>query len=287
MTQRKRKSNNTSNSRQAVIAIVVTLVLVATWWIASHGDQISKAFASEKVATTTTVKRDATDIDRLMEVVAPDGLTQQIVDYEGYTSSFNADLRIPNYVVYELTDKETEGTEPRADGFMQDESVKGCPTTDDYRGSGYDRGHMAPAGDMKWSKKAMQQSFYLTNICPQNHSLNSGGWKRLEEKVRTWAARDGSLIVVTGPIIEGNVKRLNSGVAVPTGFFKVLLAPNANPMRAIGFIYKNEGGQKKVELQAVSVDDVEAATGLDFFSSLPDETETKIEKTCDFYEWNN
>lgn len=287
MTQRKRKSNNTNNSRQAVIAIVVTLVLVAAWWIASHGDQISKAFASEKVSTTTTVKRNATDIDRLMEVVAPDGLTQQIVDYEGYTSSFNADLRIPNYVVYELTDTETEGTEPRADGFMQDESVKGCPTTDDYRGSGYDRGHMAPAGDMKWSKKAMQQSFYLTNICPQNHSLNSGGWKRLEEKVRTWAARDGSLIVVTGPIIEGNVKRLDSGVAVPTGFFKVLLAPNANPMRAIGFIYKNEGGQKKVELQAVSVDDVEAVTGLDFFSSLPDETETKIEKTCDFYEWNN
>lgn len=287
MTQRKRKSNNTNNSRQAVIAIVVTLVLVAAWWIASHGDQISKAFASEKVSTTTTVKRDATDIDRLMEVVAPDGLTQQIVDYEGYTSSFNADLRIPNYVVYELTDTETEGTEPRADGFMQDESVKGCPTTNDYRGSGYDRGHMAPAGDMKWSKKAMQQSFYLTNICPQNHSLNSGGWKRLEEKVRTWAARDGSLIVVTGPIIEGNEKRLDSGVAVPTGFFKVLLAPNANPMRAIGFIYKNEGGQKKVELQAVSVDDVEAVTGLDFFSSLPDETETKIEKTCDFYEWNN
>ena len=133
----------------------------------------------------------------------------------------------------------------------------------------------------------MQESFFLTNICPQNHSLNSGGWKRLEEKVRLWADRDSAVIVVSGPIVQGHINRLESGVAVPTGFFKVLLAPFATPKRAIAFIYKNEGGQKVIERQAVSVDEVEALTGLDFFSSLPDDEENEIEKTCDYYEWNN
>ena len=99
--------------------------------------------------------------------------------------------------------------------------------------------------------------------------------------------RDGKLIVIVGPIVSNHPQRLASGIAIPEGFFKVLLATNVEPMRAIAFIYKNQSGQKNMSQQAVSIDSVEEITGLDFFSSLPDEKETPLEKSCNFNAWNN
>ncbi len=277
-----RKKNN-DMQKHIVIALMVTAAIVIAWWAAAT---IKNSAGVEKTRKNVLAKRVG-ETEQLMEVVTPDALCQEVVEYTGFNVSFNADLHIPNYVVYELTCSEVQGEEPRSNKFLCDERVKGCPTTTDYTGSGYDRGHMAPAADMKWSKQAMKESFYLTNICPQNHSLNSGGWKRLEEKVRAWADRDSAIIVISGPLLDGPVSRLASGVAVPTGFFKVVLAPFVSPVRAIAFVYKNEGGQKKVELQATSVDEVEQLTGFDFFSSLPDDIETEIEKSSNYNEWNN
>lgn len=277
-----RKKNN-DTQKHIVIALMVTAAIVIAWWAAAT---IKNSAGVEKTQENVLSKRVG-ETEQLMEVVTPDALCQELVEYTGFNVSFNADLHIPNYVVYELTRSEVQGEEPRSNKFLCDERVKGCPTTTDYTGSGYDRGHMAPAADMKWSKQAMKESFYLTNICPQNHSLNSGGWKRLEEKVRAWADRDSAIIVISGPLLDGPVSRLASGVAVPTGFFKVVLAPFVSPVRAIAFVYKNEGGQKKVELQATSVDEVEQLTGFDFFSSLPDDIETEIEKSSNYNEWNN
>ncbi len=277
-----RKKNN-DTQKHIVIALMVTAAIVIAWWAAAT---IKNSAGVEKTQKNVLSKRVG-ETEQLMEVVTPDALCQELVEYTGFNVSFNADLHIPNYVVYELTRSEVQGEEPRSNKFLCDERVKGCPTTTDYTGSGYDRGHMAPAADMKWSKQAMKESFYLTNICPQNHSLNSGGWKRLEEKVRAWADRDSAIIVISGPLLDGPVSRLASGVAVPTGFFKVVLAPFVSPVRAIAFVYKNEGGQKKVELQATSVDEVEQLTGFDFFSSLPDDIETEIEKSSNYNEWNN
>ncbi len=277
-----RKKNN-DTQKHIVIALMVTAAIVIAWWAAAT---IKNSAGVEKTQKNVLSKRVG-ETEQLMEVVTPDALCQELVEYTGFNVSFNADLHIPNYVVYELTRSEVQGEEPRSNKFLCDERVKGCPTTTDYTGSGYDRGHMAPAADMKWSKQAMKESFYLTNICPQNHSLNSGGWKRLEEKVRAWADRDSAIIVISGPLLDGPVSRLASGVAVPTGFFKVVLAPFVSPVRAIAFVYKNEGGQKKVELQATSVDEVEQLAGFDFFSSLPDDIETEIEKSSNYNEWNN
>ena len=253
---------------------------------------MEEAMAEKQTAGTAKdyAENASTDNQRQMELPARlKGVPEQIIRHTGFTLSFNREHNNPNWVAWELTASEASAAGRREDNFLPDPEVAAPHqvTTADYKGSGYDRGHMAPAADMKWSKKAMQESFFLTNICPQNHSLNSGGWKRLEEKVRLWADRDSAVIVVSGPIVQGHINRLESGVAVPTGFFKVLLAPFATPKRAIAFIYKNEGGQKVIERQAVSVDEVEALTGFDFFSSLPDEEENEIEKTCDYYEWNN
>ena len=173
--------------------------------------------------------------------------------------------------------------------FLEDPNLEGSATHYDYTYSGYDRGHMVPAGDMKWNEQAMQECFYMTNIIPQKKALNSGAWNKLEQKIRNWAERDSALIVLTGPIVKPEDLANTIGdinVVVPGNIFKVVLAPYVTPMRAIAFIYPNEKAKGGLDKHVVSVDAVEEATGMDFFSVLPDDVETVIESTSDLNQWN-
>jgi len=205
----------------------------------------------------------------------------QIIRRTGYTLSYNAKHKTPQWVAWELTKEETRGTEKRSTEFFSDPDVIGTKAvTYDYSHSGYDRGHMAPAGDMKWSKKAMQESFYMSNICPQNHNLNTGRWNDLEMKSREWARRYGKVHIVCGPIYKGmrNEYIGDHRVKVPDAFFKVILINNERKQAALGFYFENEAGKSPLEDYLVSVDKLEQMTGLDFFSALPDELENRLEK---------
>ncbi len=214
-------------------------------------------------------------------------LKEQVVEHKGYTVSYNTTWLIPNWVAYELTDEEVVGQVSRADKFVPDPDIKGrCSTTDDYKGSGYDRGHMAPAGDMKWDDTAMEESFYTTNICPQNHNLNSGDWKELEEQVRDWAIKNEKVYVVCGPIVKKNYATVGANnVAVPDSFYKVVLMYRDGSWRSLGFVFANKAGNKPLDTYTKSVDEVEKLTGLDFFSVLPDNIEKEIEKNGSFEEF--
>lgn len=226
----------------------------------------------------------------LEKVISAPGTAEQIIPYTGMTVSFNPRYRIPNWVAWELTYNEAEGQVKRNQRFARDNNVKACPSPSDYTRSGYDRGHMAPAGDMKWSPEAMEESFYMTNICPQLHTLNSGAWKALEEKCRQWVMLDSTLIIIAGPVLRRNPPSEylgDSGVAVPNEFFKVILAPQARPIRAIGFIMPNGKVPGGIQQAAVSVDEVEEITGHDFFSELPDEIESQVESQKQFHLWSN
>ncbi|RGN49227.1 MULTISPECIES: DNA/RNA non-specific endonuclease [unclassified Bacteroides] len=213
---------------------------------------------------------------------------EQIIHHTGYSVSYNELLRLPNWVGYELTREKITGTVARAKHFQPDPLVQGISADNqDYSHSGYDRGHMAPAADMKWSTQAMKESFYFSNICPQLHNLNAGDWKELEEKVREWAQRDSAIIIVSGPIINGdNPKRIGvSQVAVPDAFYKVILAPYLSTPRAIGFIMKHQKGNHPLRSYAVSVDSIESLTGIDFFPELPDAIEKEVEAKTQPEEW--
>jgi len=225
------------------------------------------------------------NVEKLLEVKNPKGLREEIIPYTGMTVSFNRDTHEPNWVAWELLGSEVSGESGREPGFLVDAAIDGCATPEDYRLTGFDRGHMAPAGDMKWHPQAMRESFYMTNICPQSPDLNRGAWKKLEEKCRQRAVVDSSLIVICGPVFDksGPAARIGAtGVAVPQSFFKVILAPFVEHPWAIGFLMPNgyvSGGMQKA---AVSVDEVEALTGYDFFSALSDSLENDIEARCDF-----
>ncbi|MDD6132069.1 MAG: DNA/RNA non-specific endonuclease [Bacteroidales bacterium] len=222
----------------------------------------------------------------LTDVKLPAGMKNVVCQYSGFTSYFNPDTHIPNCVAYEIIESETTGDEPRKKSFEADHTIDGCAESSDYRNSGYDRGHMAPAADMKWSKVAMEESFLMTNICPQVKSLNSGIWHRLEQRVREWAARDSSIIVVCGPIFTPGkpVEQIGEiGVAVPHRFFKALYAPGRNI--GIAFIFDNDKVKGELRKYAVTIDSVERETGLDLFYNLPDDIENEVENQCNYKLW--
>ena len=157
----------------------------------------------------------------------------------------------------------------------------------DYSNSGWDRGHMAPAGDMKWSEKAMYESHYLSNVCPQNKELNGGLWHRLEQMIRSWAIQEGSLYIACGPIMDETPETIGiyNKVSVPTAFFKVVCKKVNGVYYAIGFIFPNENCSGKVFDYSCSVDEVERVTGHDFFYILPNRIEKKMESVCDIKKW--
>ena len=204
----------------------------------------------------------------------------QIIKKKGFTLSYNADYKTPQWVAWELTKQETIGDEGRTNKFLPDPDVRGAKAyTSDYTNSGYDRGHMAPAGDMKWSKEAMEESFLLSNICPQNSNLNRGDWKDLEEKSREWAKKFGAIYIACGPIYDNPFPNRigNNKVGIPDAFYKVVLLDYPKDPKAIGFIFKNESGHKSLQKYIVTIDSVEKRTNIDFFPALPDELEKKLE----------
>lgn len=227
----------------------------------------------------------------LTEVNISSKFTNEKKQYTAMTVNFNTAYRVPNCVSYVLTSDMIDitngpGAEHRRNyKFYADPSVNGCPEWYEYRGSGYDRGHMAPANDMRWSRQSMSDCFLMTNICPQDHDLNGGSWNKLELKVHDWAKQYGKIIVATGPIFNGANNKIgnNNDIVVPSGFFKVVFDPGRN--RAIGFIYDNHEGGGGVVRHACSVDEVERVTGHDFFSSLPDDVERQVESMFNFDQW--
>jgi endonuclease G len=228
------------------------------------------------------------DLKNIEIPTVTDRRSDRIITHKGYTVSYNYDWKIPNWVAYELTDWEVKGEVPRYDRFKPDPMVpqNATATTNDYKYSGYDRGHLAPAADMKWDEQAMRESFYLSNICPQNPNLNGGVWKDLEEQVRDLASQKGRIFVACGPIVNDASTTIGENkVVVPQYFFKVLLQEENGKIHTIGFVYENVSGRKPMSTYAMTVDEVEKLTSIDFFPSLPDKIENISESDIDFSKW--
>lgn len=211
-----------------------------------------------------------------------------ILHRRGYTVSYNPKTLIPNWVAWHLSASHTDGPYKRGGiQFHEDDDIpEPRVNTYDYIQSGYDRGHMCPAGDNKWDKEAMEQSFLMTNICPQAHSLNVGSWNSIEQHCRKWANQYGDLYIVCGPILYRQTHKTigQHKVTVPEAFFKVIMRLGKNP-QAVGVIFRNDDSRHEWGDYVNSVDQVERITGYDFFPALPDNIENKIEAKADFDQW--
>jgi len=213
---------------------------------------------------------------------------ETLISHAGYTLSYNEKYEQANWVAYELTSEETNSLYNRTNQFLVDPKIiTGSADNSDYAGSGYDRGHLAPAGDMGWSAQSMIESFYYSNMSPQVPSFNRGIWKNAETFTRESAIANHSIYVVTGPVFTSDMTTIgHNQVAVPHSYFKVILDYFEPELKAIAFVIPNEASQLPLQHFAVSIDEVEHITGLDFFPLITDSVESKLESKFDISLWN-
>jgi endonuclease G len=258
--------------------------------VAVSQEDVKGFYDTRAVAKAEVAEEQRAKVVRMYEIPAPlKDRPEQILKRKGYTTSYNHQTKTPNWVAWHLTKSHTYGSFQRSvEKFTVDDDAKGGRATDnDYYNSRYDRGHMCPAGDNKWDKQAMEQSFLFTNVCPQNHGLNKYEWNDLEILCRDWAREYGAIDIVCGPIYSQKAVQKTIGsnkVWVPDAFFKVVLCRQGSP-KAIGFIYRNEGVKQPMQEAVCTVDEIEQLTGFDFFPALDDKTEDRIEAKASLSEW--
>jgi endonuclease G len=212
---------------------------------------------------------------------------EPVIRHRGYTLHYSETYEQASWVAYVLTREETNNIFKRSNKFETDPAViTGSASDEDYRGSGYDRGHLAPAADMGWSAITMQESFFYSNMSPQVPSFNRGIWKELEELLRSWAQAYDSICVVTGPVLKKGLPTIGPNqVAIPELYYKVILDNRPEHMKAIGFILRNTGSEAPLDQFAVTVDSVERMTGIDFFCKLGTAQQMKLESHLNTHDW--
>lgn len=214
----------------------------------------------------------------------------------GYVVGFNNETHNPDWTMHRITAEMLHNSRVlRTDDFRHDSQIPRSAELGDYKGSGWSRGHMVPAADMKWSRQAMSETFLLSNIVPQEKNNNSGLWQEventvrrlalIEDKVRDWAIKEKSLWVITGPIYDKDKPRRtigNVGVRIPDAIFKVVL-DETPPKKMIAFIVPNVDTDGQPSEHVVTVDEVERRTGFDFFSKMS-RVEQSVMESSSIYE---
>ena len=200
----------------------------------------------------------------------PTSTTNQIVKHKYYTLSYNEKFEQAEWVAYELKKEYLKNNDFKRPYFIEDPKVTtGSADWKNYKNSGYDKGHLCPAGDMEFNKDAYNDTFYTSNISPQKHDFNSGIWNRLEQKTRYWAGKYNDVYVVTGGILKDSDKKIGTEkVSVPKYFYKIILAKSGKEHKAIAFLVPNEDSDKSIYDFQVSIETLEKMTGIDFFPNL-------------------
>lgn len=210
----------------------------------------------------------------------------EIVRHSAFILNYREEFELASWVLHRLVKEAAYGKAERSNEFLSDPLVEsGSAVTQDYARTGYDRGHLCPAGDFKHDKALEDETFYMSNMSPQMPDFNRGIWSDLENKVRSWVKKRGELIIITGPILKKGlptIGRMNK-IAVPEKFYKIIYDPATE--EAIAFLFPNEGSVELVKSFTISIDELETMTGVDFFAKLPDSLEQKIERQNNVDDW--
>ncbi len=257
--------------------------------IPKAGPVISQSVPSQsRTAIPSNRVKPKNEIQTKLEIPAFSE-SEDIVSHIGFTASYNHEMLIPNWVAYELTAEECEGTLKGKESFCWDPELKGRqPNREDYKNDAqWDRGHMAPKADMKWSIQAYEESYFLSNICPQNRTFNSGSWASTEKFARRIARKYGRAYIVCGPIVTmqqygtlGTPK-----IVIPDAFFKAVLIKKETSYSAIAFIMQNKPVTQDLKGCSMSVDKLEAIIGMDLFYNLKSSIQKEIESTVTYSDW--
>lgn len=209
-----------------------------------------------------------------------------LITHSYYSLSYSSTHRQAEFVYYYLPPSHIGGGQARTDDFRADPKVKSNPVKGtDYQGSGYDRGHLCPAGDMTINRTAMSETFFMSNMSPMVPSFNRGIWSKVEDWVRDAALASGGLYVVTGPILSGSCGSVKQSITVPCSYYKIVFSGGSNP-KMLGFVLSNAGASGSITRFVVSVDEIEKKTGIDFFPQLDNAIEQQLESRASLSGWS-
>ncbi|UQD55916.1 DNA/RNA non-specific endonuclease [Flavobacterium sp. K5-23] len=241
----------------------------------SDSTSVSYSYPNEQVAHNIT-------FDYL-----PTSTTNQIINHKYYTLSYSEKDEQPEWVGYELKANYIVNNNFKRPYFIDDPKVTtGSADWRNYKNSGYDKGHLCPAADMEFDKNAYNETFYTSNISPQDRGFNGGVWNRLEQKTRYWASMYDGVYVITGGVLKGSLKSIGKEkVTVPDYFYKILLDNSNGKYKMIAFLMPNKKSEKPLYSFVVSVDSIEKLTGIDFFPKLEDKLEDSLEKNVSYNLW--
>ncbi|MDO4728132.1 MAG: DNA/RNA non-specific endonuclease [Bacteroidota bacterium] len=220
----------------------------------------------------------------------PTSTTNQVIKHNTYYLSYSEEHEQAEWVAYILRDTDLVKNKYKRPLFIQDEKVKtGSAHWNNYKNSGYTRGHLLPAADRTQSEATYNETFLTSNISPQLYEFNAGIWNSLEHKTRLWAKKYKKIYVVTGGILNKNLKTIgNEQVSVPDYFYKILLREDNNNYKMIAFVIPHQKNENnKLPEYVVTADDLEKQTNIDFFPFLDDKIEHELESTISADEWFN
>lgn len=294
----KLRQNHTRNGKNPFAGMMVKLFVVigilALLFIMAYNFLTGRDFQDLTDSASIEMLDDdssSSSYSASVGALIPEGYKGEIVKHTYYTLGYNESHEQSDWVSYELTKESLQiPNVPRAKRFNTDPDVSSRSARhNDYSNSGYTRGHMAPAGDMAFSEEAMQETFYMSNMSPQLRAFNGGIWRELEETVRDWAYRENKIYIVSGPIFDGVTKYIgkSSKVRVPTHFYKLIVDLSGRSKKGIGFLIPHAMSEAPLMDYAVSIDEIEAKTGLDFFDQLYEnsEEEDSVEMSIDKGAW--
>ncbi|MCO7183805.1 DNA/RNA non-specific endonuclease [Tenacibaculum sp. XPcli2-G] len=266
-----------STSRKIKVVITIIALLVGYWL------QQKEEAKNSSEPTTETASNKTNNFNYF-----PTSTTGVIIKHNGYQLSYSEKHEQAEWVAYPLDKSDIAYTNRKRPFFIVDPKVK-TKSADwrNYKKSGYDKGHLCPAGDRRASKNAHDETFYTSNISPQNHEFNAGIWNKLEQKTRYWAKKYNHLYVVTGGVLEPDLKTIGKEkVSVPNYFYKVLLDYTQPEIKAIAFLLPHKESSKPLSDFVVSIDELEQKTGIDFFPELPDNIENQLEASANYKNWS-
>ena len=220
-----------------------------------------------------------------------ESIPSQIIKRTCYLVSYNRNTRQPNWVMWQLTGEHV--MKRKKDVWNEYREDMDLPsnirsTLGDYASSGYDKGHLCPGGDCNWDDEGRDETFLLSNMCPQNPNLNRGDWKEIEMACRKWAKQYGNIYIVCGPIFLKSQQHERIGpnqIPVPEAFFKVVLCSESPTPKGIGFICRNTDGNRKKDFYVNSIRQVERVTGYRFFPNLEDSIKSLVYDMDDINNW--
>ncbi len=245
-------------------------------------------YFEENVDSFTSVSKEKTEDSKSYSFFfLPTSTTGSIVVHDHYSLSYSEKHEQAEWVAYELKREHLSTNDYKRPYFEKDDKVR-TSSADwrNYKKSGYDRGHLCPAGDRKFSYNAFEETFMTSNVTPQDHEFNSGIWNSLEQKVRYWAKKYDGVYVVTGGVLSNDLKSIGyEAVSVPKYFYKIVFDNSSTNPKMVAFLMPHKDSNKQLKEFVVSVDKIEDITGIDFFPKLEDKIETKLEASSSTQGW--